>query len=71
MPDEIRVHRWVAVALIALLLAACGGAPSPPVAASLAPAAPAAAPPIAAPAAPIRETTRTVVLGDTLEAHLP
>ena len=67
MPDEIRVHRWVAVALIALLLAACGGAPSPPVAASLAPAAPAAAPPIAAPAAPIRETTRTVVLGDTLE----
>ena len=67
MPDEIRVHRWVAVALIALLQAACGGAPSPPVAASLAPAAPAAAPPIAAPAAPIRETTRTVVLGDTLE----
>ncbi len=67
MPDEIRVHRWVAVALIAFLQAACGGAPSPPVAASLAPAAPAAAPPIAAPAAPIRETTRTVVLGDTLE----
>jgi murein DD-endopeptidase MepM/ murein hydrolase activator NlpD len=72
MPDGIRVHRWVACALIALSLAACGGAPSPPVAAPAAPAAaaaaaasPAAAP--AAPATPIRETTRTVVPGDTLE----
>jgi murein DD-endopeptidase MepM/ murein hydrolase activator NlpD len=62
------VHRWVAGALIALSLAACGGAPSPPVAAPAAPAAAAvAASPAAATATPIRETTRTVVPGDTLE----
>jgi murein DD-endopeptidase MepM/ murein hydrolase activator NlpD len=68
MPDGIRVHRWVAGALIALSLAACGGAPSPPVAAPAAPAAAAvAASPAAATATPIRETTRTVVPGDTLE----
>ncbi len=72
MPDGIRVHRWVACALIALSLAACGGAPSPPVAApaapaAAAPAAAAAASPAAASATPIRETTRTVVPGDTLE----
>jgi murein DD-endopeptidase MepM/ murein hydrolase activator NlpD len=74
MPDGIRVHRWVARALIALSLAACGGAPSPPVAAPAAPAAAApaaaaaaAASPAAATATPIRETTRTVVPGDTLE----
>jgi len=69
MPDGIRVHRWVACALIALSLAACGGAPSPPVAAPAAPAAAAAAAasPAAATATPIRETTRTVVPGDTLE----
>jgi murein DD-endopeptidase MepM/ murein hydrolase activator NlpD len=68
MPDGIRVHRWVAGAIIALSLAACGGAPSPPVAAPAAPAAAAvAASPAAATATPIRETTRTVVPGDTLE----
>ncbi|MCE2873152.1 MAG: peptidoglycan DD-metalloendopeptidase family protein [Xanthomonadales bacterium] len=66
MPDGIRVHRWIAVALVALSLAACGRAPSPPDAATAAAPA-AAAPPIAATAAPIRETTRTVVPGDTLE----
>jgi murein DD-endopeptidase MepM/ murein hydrolase activator NlpD len=60
------VHRWIAVALVALSLAACGRAPSPPDAATAAAPA-AAAPPIAATAAPIRETTRTVVPGDTLE----
>ena len=66
MPDGIRVHRWIAVALVALSLAACGRAPSPPDAATAA--APAAAAPTnAATAAPIRETTRTVVPGDTLE----
>jgi murein DD-endopeptidase MepM/ murein hydrolase activator NlpD len=70
MPDGIRVRRWVAFALIALSLSACGGAPSPPVAATAAPATAAAASPAAAPTAPptsIRETTRTVVPGDTLE----
>ena len=36
MPDGIRVHRWIAVALIALSLAACGRAPSPPDAATAA-----------------------------------
>ncbi len=66
MPDGIRVHRWIAVALVALSLAACGRAPSPPDAATAAAPA-AAAPPNAATAAPIRETTRTVVPGDTLE----
>ena len=66
MPDGIRVHRWIAVALVALSLAACDRAPSPPDAATAAAPA-AAAPPNAATAAPIRETTRTVVPGDTLE----
>jgi murein DD-endopeptidase MepM/ murein hydrolase activator NlpD len=66
MPDGIRVHRWVAIALVALSLAACGGAPSPPDAVTAAPAT-AAAPPITVPAAPIRETIRTIVPGDTLE----
>ena len=66
MPDGIRVHRWIAVALVALSRAACDRAPSPPDAATAAAPA-AAAPPNAATAAPIRETTRTVVPGDTLE----
>ncbi len=66
MPDGIRVRRWIAVALVALSLAACGRAPSPPDAATAAAPA-AAAPPNAATAAPIRETTRTIVPGDTLE----
>ena len=66
MPHGIRVHRWIAVALVALSLAACGRAPSPPDAATAAAPA-AAAPPNAATAAPIRETTRTIVPGDTLE----